>query len=48
MRTEKQNRQPYPSDITDAQCEVIKPLYSNLRSCFHSDIIDLSINLKKR
>ena len=31
MRTEKQNRQPYPSDLTDAQWEVIKPLYSNLR-----------------
>ena len=31
MKTVKQNRQPYPSDLTDAQWEVLKPLYSNLR-----------------
>ena len=31
MRIEKQNRQAYPSDLTDAQWEVIKPLYSHLR-----------------
>ncbi len=33
MRTvkQKQNCQSYPSDLTDAQWEVIKPLYSNLR-----------------
>ena len=31
MKTEKQNRQVYPSDLTDAQWEVIKPLYSNMR-----------------
>ena len=31
MKTENQNRQVYPSDLTDAQWEVIKPLYSNMR-----------------
>ena len=27
----KQNRQAYPSDLTDTQWEVIEPLYSNMR-----------------
>ena len=28
---EEENRQTYPSDLTNAQWEVIKPLYSNMR-----------------
>ena len=31
MKIEEENRQAYPSDLTDAQWEVIKPLYSNMR-----------------
>ena len=28
---EEENRKAYPSDLTDAQWEVIKSLYSNMR-----------------
>ena len=27
----EKNRQAYPSDLTDAQWELIEPLYSNMR-----------------
>ena len=30
-KIEDKKRQAYPSDLTDAQWEVIKPLYSNMR-----------------
>ena len=33
MKIEKQNRQAYPSELTDTQWEVIEHLYSNMRVC---------------